>query len=319
VLEQSRTEAAVLASLIDGEVVPRLLMVRGVMPGLRASAIEGVVTSTLAQNSSATQAAPCAIPQDTSIATAAQRVAASARVGEGAEAIVSKVAALSLSADAAPLGEYMDTLRLSGLPLEDVFLGVLGPAAKWLGRQWDEDEISFTDVTLGLGRLQALFDRMRHERGGDPTHAMATNAQARGLSAEMRGTSGRAIMLATVPGEHHTFGLAIAEHMFFEAGWRVEAITGVSQFELMRRIEDAQVDIVALSLSSHALVPSALALIAAIRRTPRLRGVRIMVSGALATHEPNLRAMLGVDTIATDGPGAIVLAETLAAQRQIAD
>lgn len=283
------TDASILAGLIDGEVLPRLLLAHGV-PSDRRHRSE--VGSRPVQD----DAEDCAIPQGVAGIDPAARIAASARLGEGAEALVAEAARLTLSDDADALGRFLAESGLGELSLEDLFLGLLGPAARRLGQQWEEDTISFTDVTLGLGRLQGLFDTLRHSR-------LKSRARSHAPT----------ILIAAVPGEQHTFGVAITDFTFSEAGWRVEAVTGLDHAGLMRRIAGSRADVLALSLSSHSLLPAAQELVAAVRALPDRAGLRIMAGGAMVSLEPNLRHLLGADAIVHDAREAVRIAEDMVA------
>lgn len=49
------------------------------------------------------------------------------------------------------------SLLMKGLKTEDFYEHFVPAAARYLGELWVKDEISFVDVTIGAGRLQALF------------------------------------------------------------------------------------------------------------------------------------------------------------------
>jgi len=43
---------------------------------------------------------------------------------------------------------YIDSVRVRGVSLSRVYLELLAPAARKLGEMWEEDRVSFADVTL---------------------------------------------------------------------------------------------------------------------------------------------------------------------------
>ncbi|MEM6733413.1 MAG: hypothetical protein AAF658_17780, partial [Myxococcota bacterium] len=61
-----------------------------------------------------------------------------------------------MKSDAIAGHEYVVKLRQEGATLESLFLELLAPAARVLGARWENDEASFTDVTVGLTHLQQL-------------------------------------------------------------------------------------------------------------------------------------------------------------------
>ena len=79
---------------------------------------------------------------------------------------------LLLDHDASVAASYVTTLRSEGTPLPTIYLDLLAPAARRLGEMWEEDECSFTEVTIGVCRMhQVLLEFSRcfdaPESGGD--------------------------------------------------------------------------------------------------------------------------------------------------------
>ena len=84
-------------------------------------------------------------------------------------------------------------------------LDLLAPAARWLGKAWEDDRCDFSTVTLGLMRLQ----HMVRDYGRMLTRDVRPTAQ------------GRRILLANPPGEQHSFGRDMLAGFFRRAGWDV--------------------------------------------------------------------------------------------------
>lgn len=104
-----------------------------------------------------------------------------------------------------PWNEAIRRFRERGVSTEAIFLHLLAPAARELGRMWEEDECLFSDVTVAVGRLQRLM------RGLSPEFARDLDLPH----------DGRRILLAVAPGEQHTFGLAMVAEFFRRGGWDV--------------------------------------------------------------------------------------------------
>ncbi|NJK90043.1 MAG: cobalamin B12-binding domain-containing protein [Myxococcales bacterium] len=92
-----------------------------------------------------------------------------------------------------------------------IFLDLLAPVARLLGDLWLIDLCTFTDVTIGLSRLQQLVRELApaFEDGHD-----------------LRGFGHRAL-LAPAPGEQHTFGMHLVEEFLRRAGWDVGCVPSV--------------------------------------------------------------------------------------------
>ena len=85
------------------------------------------------------------------------------------------LARLALDAESDELTAYLGDLVESGIAIDAVLVDHVAPAARHLGRMWEDDDCSFLDVTLGLARLQeavrgfaADFPPRRAVAGGRP-------------------------------------------------------------------------------------------------------------------------------------------------------
>lgn len=153
--------------------------------------------------------------------------------------------------------------------VEDFYIVYLSGAAARLGEWWDNDQVSFVDVTVGLGRLHALVRSIEQP--------IKSRAQKSGRK--------RAIF-ATVPGERHTLGVTMATDLFRRRGWHVLLLVGLEHEALVSRIVRA--DATALGISAagkHAALPLARLLVDLRIARP---DCRIFVSGQIVTEAREL-------------------------------
>ncbi len=68
-----------------------------------------------------------------------------------------RFAALPLHAEAAELLEVVQTYLDDGASVDAIYIDVIAPAARKLGELWEADECDFVDVTMGLWRLQEVM------------------------------------------------------------------------------------------------------------------------------------------------------------------
>ena len=179
-------------------------------------------------------------------------------------------------------------MRAAGAPIEAIYLDLLAPAARYLGELWEDDLCDFTDVTIGLGRLQKMLRDLN-------TEVEATrNPTANGLS----------ILLVPTPGEQHTFGLAMVAELFRKQGWEVvggpyeladspQVLTGHRAF-----------DVVGFSLATSVNLNNLKKTIAEVRKASKNKGVCIMVGGPLCTLHPEYGSDIGADLVASDAQQA---------------
>jgi methanogenic corrinoid protein MtbC1 len=189
---------------------------------------------------------------------------------------------------------YVGVLLQDGLSIETIYMDLLIPAARRLGEYWDQDLASFTDVTIGLGRLQqvvrALGSRKMDRSGRDapPEHS---------------------ILFAPAPGEQHTFGLFIIEDVFRRAGWRTWMEMAAVEDDLLDTVQCHWFDIVALSMSASTHVEKVKAVITSLRCASRNPDLFVLVGGRLFTDSPEYVGIIGADATATNGADAFQLAD----------
>jgi methanogenic corrinoid protein MtbC1 len=212
-----------------------------------------------------------------------------ASAGEGG---IDHFVSLVLAPDGEPAYAHVERLLATGVPREALFLDVLAPAARRLGELWQEDMCDFMDVTAGLARLQNILHELSPELLSPPTLT----------------TIDRHVLLATAPGEQHTFGLSMVESFFRSAGWDV---TSDPELDPARLVAVRRFGIIGFSLSSETRLEALGAAIRAVRRASRNPSIGVMVGGHLFMERPELVALVGADLTATDGLTAVLLAQSL--------
>jgi MerR family transcriptional regulator, light-induced transcriptional regulator len=191
--------------------------------------------------------------------------------------------------------EFIDSLLASGMTLEAMIVDVLSTTARHLGELWDEDRITFVDVSLGLSRLQQLL------RVYGPAFEAEFAPKA----------EGHRILLAAMPGEQHTFGMSVVEEFFRRDGWDVQSETSISRAELLNRAQQEHFDVIGISASADASVNLLAPLIRACRDVSMNREVRVIVGGCSFLAKPENALALGADLVACNGKEAILNVERL--------
>jgi len=114
-----------LVRTIEGEIVPRLVLSRRVIP---------------------TAKSPAAPPRKRLNSTD-----------------INELVRLLLAHDAGVASAYVEAVRHGGVSLENICLQLLAPAARELGLLWEEDECDFMQVTVGLCRLHQVLRELSSE------------------------------------------------------------------------------------------------------------------------------------------------------------
>ncbi len=188
---------------------------------------------------------------------------------------------------------FVDGLRLQGVPLPAIYLGLFAPAARRLGVLWCEDRCDFTTVTLGLGRLQHLLRDLASESPGP----------------RLENQPSKRVLLLPAPGEQHTFGLSMVMEFFRLAGWLVWHEPPANAERLQMVVAEHWFDAIGFSIGGERHLDLLRNLVADVRRSARNRAALLMVGGPLAGVRPDLAAEVGADVQVTDASQAMLLAE----------
>ena len=190
-----------------------------------------------------------------------------------------------------------------GVRLESIFLDLFAPAARYLGELWESDQCNFSQVTLCLWRLQSLL------------HELSPSFHAGSGSAELARTAERRILMATLPGQQHTFGLSMLSEFFRREGWVVLSIPSPEPGETQAALSRHWFDVLALSASMDYEVDDLAKTIQAARKTSLNPRLTVMVGGPLFLRQPELAEQIDADGVSTDAIDALQLASQLI-QRQ---
>ena len=252
--------AEVLDKLIEAEIIPRLMLTtRDPAPAETAADRENVIPSSF-------------------------------DAGE-----VDSFARRAVTSDPDVLVDEVHRLLAHGVTHEDLLLKLLAPAARRLGKMWDDDACDFADVTIGLMKLHRVLERVNAD--GPP--AMGAG-----------GCSPR-VLLAPAPGEQHVFGVVMVGEFFSRSGWRVRCETLAEIDHLIDCVSEDHFDVVGLSASAGINTKQLRSGIRALRSASKNPDLVIMVGGQAFNEDVGLARRIGADATAADGVRAVVTAERM--------
>jgi methanogenic corrinoid protein MtbC1 len=208
---------------------------------------------------------------------------------------IARFAQLCIESDADAPDTFVQSLMAEGLGSEIIFLHLLAPAARHLGYLWEEDICDFTQVTIGLVRMQQMTLRLGTEFQEKRKLAM----------------DGMRALFAPVPGSQHTFGVLMVSEFFRREGWQVWMELGSSESVLLAAVEKDWFDVIGLSVGIEAHIESLTDTIRHIRLSSANRNAKILIGGPLLALSPDLYKEVGADGAASDAATAVELAQTL--------
>lgn len=208
---------------------------------------------------------------------------------------VEQLTKLVISENSEQAATFVADLLDKGASVENIYLALFAPSARLLGEMWCSDLIDFTQVTIGVGRLQLLLRRYSPEFMDE-------------LS-EQR--SGRCILLLPAPGEQHSFGLVMVAEFFRRAGWEVWCDAAQANNDVAAIVSHQAFSIAGFSLSSVTRADGLASQIHAIRRASLNKSIGILVGGNAFDDNHDLVGRLGADAVARDGLHAVERAEEM--------
>lgn len=189
----------------------------------------------------------------------------------------------------------IDRLCDEGIGQEAIFVDLIAPAARHLGAQWEDDLVSFTDVTIGLVIMHEAIHAMGYEYLDGPQDAGRV----------------RRVMLASAPGSQHVLGLSIVSEFFRSAGWQVVLEVSPSSVELCHAVRNEWFDLVGVSVGLDAQLESLPALVARLKAASRNPATPVLLGGPVFSLRECTPAEFGAQAICLDARGSVALAESL--------
>lgn len=219
------------------------------------------------------------------------------------DADVSAFVAAIRGHDDASGAQFVRSVLAEGASVEAVYLDLLAPSARRLGRMWDADECDFVEVTVALGRMQRLL---------------------RDLSTVFLAESGHAepignVLLTCVPGEQHTLGIIMVGEFLLRDGWRVLVGAPWSDNDLLSMVATEWYDVIGFSVGTESRLSVLRRDIRRLKTASRNPHVQIMVGGQLFADDPSLAEQAGANAIALDARHAPTIARSLLAAARAGD
>ena len=187
-----------------------------------------------------------------------------------------------LSADDTAADQFILAARRDGVDVGAISRGYVAGAARKLGQMWDDDRISFIDVTLACGKLYGIIRGLRH--------VLAPQI--------IQGRETRPALFALVPGETHTLGIEIATDHFRRDGWDVDMLMGLDHDAMVSEADLRHYEAIVLVANSDRMLEPLTRLSLALRITQPL--AHIIVAGGILDHHPDILHLVGAEAVMAD-------------------
>lgn len=210
-------------------------------------------------------------------------------------AIVAEFAQLCHQDDEQAAWDMLDRLVQEHPNMTEILLNLITPAARHLGAMWDQDRLSFTQVTVGLLRMQ----NMTHH------HGFLNRRPPQPSGPKLR------VMVAAAPGSQHLLGLAMVSEFFINDGWDTYVEMATTEKKLLDAIHGDWFDVVGLSVGFVEQLDTLATLIQALRTHARNPHMGVLLGGPAFVQAPDAENPYGADAICLDPLQAIRIARQM--------
>jgi methanogenic corrinoid protein MtbC1 len=208
---------------------------------------------------------------------------------------ITNFARLAIDGEVDDLEDYVVDMTRRGIAIEAVYLDLLAPAARKLGQYWEQDQLSFTDVTIGLGRLQTLLYRVSaRQKGINDNTALMPHG-----------------LFVTTVGGQHSFGIRMVEDLFRRAGWKTLCEPNLPIGEATSLVKMEYFDLLGIGISIEDQIEPAREMVIAARAASQNSGIQIMIGGSLMVEHPEIAGYIGADLSAIDAREAVTIAQNI--------
>lgn len=215
---------------------------------------------------------PCVV-SDTATAEALARVALSrmarARLNQGGKRLSCGASHANAFCCLLVGGSAPDCLKMiAKLEAQCLSYAVLvdqlfAPAARELGRKWNDSDLSFSEVSIGISTLFRVHATLR-SRTAQVSHGLQNH-----------------ILFVTQPHQAHSLGITLAAEAFRRRGWDVEMLLNAAQDTVVDHVSKSQVQLVGVTAGCEKSVDALSSLCA---RLSELLRPPVVLLGGLAVH-----------------------------------
>ena len=193
------------------------------------------------------------------------------------------------------IAHVKDFMSGESISIESIFLDLITPAARWLGRQWEEDQMDFTAVTHGLMRMHQITRNLGYVNTESP----------------QSGTEVKRILLACTPGSMHILGLVIVSEFFRSDGWQVVLDIAPTELSLVQALKREWFDMIGLSVGLVEQLPELPGLISKLKSQALNPATLVILGGPAALLSPEIVKKSGANGVAAQADQAVELANGL--------
>lgn len=161
--------------------------------------------------------------------------------------------------------------KAHGMPIDYIVLELIPAIARKLGKEWEEDTLSFADVSIGVSKLERVIYKLDYL------------FQANQLERQQN----KSIFVSTCPGSQHSLGTLIFSNFLTFSGWKVYRPKQADIESITYGIMSKEHQALAISVSTYEQLEQLPKLIDLLREKSKNPGIIVLIGGPLYNKAPD--------------------------------
>ena len=183
---------------------------------------------------------------------------------------INKLTNLLLNSEEGSFELAITVLKTHGASIDYIVLELIPAIARKLGKQWEDDDLSFADVSIGVNRLERVIYKLDYL------------FQANQLDRQQN----KAIFITGFPGSQHTLGSLIFANFLTYSGWQVHRPHQANIDSMVYGVSSKMLQAIAISVSTNEQLEQLPNLINLLRQKSQNPEIIVLIGGPLYNKAP---------------------------------
>jgi len=186
------------------------------------------------------------------------------------DAEIDRITQLLLSTEDGAFELAITVLKTHGISINYIVLDLIPTIARRLGKQWEDDTLSFAEVSIGTNKLERVIHKLDYL-------FQVTQLEKRG---------NHSILITNFPESQHSLGTLILSNYFVHSGWRVYRPENNSLKSISKELESNSHNALAISISCDEQLEQLPNTISVLREKSKNPKIKVLIGGPLYNKAP---------------------------------
>lgn len=196
--------------------------------------------------------------------------------------MVNQVTQLLLSTEQGAFELAITALKAHGTSINYIVLELIPEIARRFGKQWEDDVLSFAEVSIGVNKLERAIYKLDYL-------FQATQLEKRGK---------QSILISVFPESQHSLGTLILSNFFIHSGWSVHRPDNTSLGSIIKELETQSYAAIAISVSCEDQLQQLPNLLRTLKGKSKNPKILVLIGGPLYNKAPSRFTHIQADVTA---------------------